>query len=504
MVTTTPNSRSARDLRARPVGLGLHAFALPLVIEAIEKVLPPKSIALVPKASQGPLLVTLATELCCVLVSILHEHLAYGRCLSDSEDAAAIRLGQQYLLAKRQRQTLFDEEGENLRNARAIERLVLAVAAGEIIDRGSGRDLSRSPDGGFLRWFAHPVCTRERRADYEACARKHARLRLAIQVVDSRLEQLQKSESAGSPQEETRASRFNIDFRSSYEALREGAAPILMQTDRVWWERWSNEIESATTQIFCNRPALGLLRDPHLSRLARLEESFRSSNLGGIWTYVLAEPGDVPSKCAEYLSKQKARYQILLDKWFPAERGQPERQEGLLAQTIRSGDDARSKTICREFADFQTNCSKGVASELLAGSPKGNLMWPAHLAGKGKNKGTPLSTERVKEFFTQLRKQDLIVEKWLVDQGGSSHPCSLAFLRSGQRQTQKSATGRKRSPRGATRSSGLAKNQLYYCLSRGFFQFTPILSTSCTPDDWRSWFEQAKHGTPAYWKRSDL
>ena len=84
------SARSQRDKAA----LGLHSFAMPLVIEAIEEIGPPSAIALVPrKAQRGPLLVTLATELCSILVSMLHEQLSCGRCLADSEDRVALSLG---------------------------------------------------------------------------------------------------------------------------------------------------------------------------------------------------------------------------------------------------------------------------------------------------------------------------------------------------------------------------------------------------------------------------
>jgi hypothetical protein len=495
---------TSRLPRHHPVALGLHAFTLPLVIGVIKEIGPPSAIALVPREKQrGPLLVTLATELACVLVSILREHLGWGGCIASSEDADALKLGAGYMQASQRLKALFEKERDALEAAHKIERLILRLAAGEIVDRATGTDVSPCPDGGFLRWFKNDACTPERRRRYETYSQDFSRLKRQIKVTDSNLAKMRaealKNDVGGQPAE------LRIDFSASYHALQDGAAAILVQTDRAWWGQWTEKIEKEISRTFPNRGAVAMLRDLHLNRMADIEYLFGSMSYEGIWTYLLATPSTLPVKCLDFLAKHTDRLKNFLNKCFPDERGDAGKQVLLLAESLR-GDADESRELRKEFTKLCEQWSKDAGSELLVGPTSSNLQWPAHTVHKRKKtKGAPLSTEAVTDFRKLLAAQDAMVEAWLDENAGAYHPCRWTSCRDQKSRQRGKAVDQKASKIKRQRESypvERAENELYFCLSRDKVQFAPSLSHTFAMKRWAAWVEEARCREPEYWEPS--
>ena len=472
--------------------LGLHAFTLPLVIAAIQEVGPPFAIAAVPsEEQQGPLLVTLATELACVLVGLLHEHLAWGKCLAEADRNFEAKGGKDYLQAKQKVQFLRDQEQKIITDARRIERQLLRVAAGEIVDRAGGDDASHSPDGGFLRWTENPASTPERRSRYETLFHDCVILRKQIKDAEADMAKLENRK----PKKEKEQAPINIDFNAPYADLQGGAAALLLQTDRRWWSRFARHIEKSIARTFPNRGALAMLRDPALNRAVGVETSFQKFNPNSAWTFLLQEPNKLPEDCAKLIKSHGTRYEVFLDACFPLLKGEKEKQEERLAEVLTSDDKeaAELRKLWKAFNDHASNQKGAGALTSLLGS---NLHWPSHTLHKGKKSGEALSATAVSEFRRLLAAEDASVRFWIREQAGEFHPLDWIA----RTDSAKGARSRNHSVR---YPSERAKNELYYCLSQSRAEFVPLVSVAYSAETWGDWVANAKRHGADYWRRKE-
>ena len=269
-------------MERKPHYEGLHGYTLPLTIKALEKIGLPLAILKVPDEDQrGPLIVTLALELACVLVGLLYQSLAIGDGTDELAAFVMIFGGDEFQREKRQ--------------VDLLQRRLIRFGAGELVDKKTGKGkFTRCLGEGFIAWSGdskkassqveewckeYSKLEKEYRKISRSLASAEAHLTLSrLQILSAenfqeayKIHQKSRGITAGwqSPPQK----KISINFDEAHPLLQEGAAAIVRNTDPVWWNGFKRFITSKVKST-SNAGDLGLLmRDPLLLRNVRFLET---------------------------------------------------------------------------------------------------------------------------------------------------------------------------------------------------------------------------------------
>ncbi len=288
----------------------LHAYTFSLVLSALEKLGPPAALAKVGAQSQrGPLLVTLATELACVCVGLLHESLTRGLGWTTVEDCLQIYGGDGYRTAFRNYQRAFQAKEAAVAEITRLENRTLRHGAARLNAVAAKREPStKCANGGRLYWQKSPPCglttaqawlrehrylsgrlqklSKEARSLGRSLQRRRQRISRSSGFQDFAQKSLQDRELIQPPSSHA----IRCDFDGDHPLLAEGAASALRTTDPHWWRAFARLFNQQMQKTTERGHIRLLLRDAHLAEAAQQQAVSDNSNIDDAWTKILRCP----------------------------------------------------------------------------------------------------------------------------------------------------------------------------------------------------------------------
>ena len=125
----------------------------------------------------------------------------------------------------------------------------------------------------------------------------------------------------------------------------------------------------------------------------------------------------------------------------------------------------------------------------------GGLEWP-NCKARGKDK---ITITALRQAQTTVRKEDREAKIWMNQKGGNFHPCNFYLMGSEAKSGDEKVMQKyKEYPQEQ------AANELYWCLCRDSdVTFTPVLSNKYPESKWNDWVVNAEAGKSNYWNRDN-
>jgi hypothetical protein len=426
--------------------LDLHGYSLPIVISILEEIGPPLEIAKVENEEQrGPLMVTLAMELSCVLIQLLFSQRCSKAIAYELGDFLEIRGGDRFKSKNRRLEELIMKRESLICWANCIESILVgSLFVDNVVNPKADGCVTERVGGDYLRWknCASVAELKEVEEDarknwieYKAVVTSYKSVTRMIDDISERLISDRKAlleshdfnpafiehlKNRGIDKEAAMANpakkRIAIDFDIKHSVLDTGASAILAKTDRAWWRQFVNKSTKKINATGKKGFAMIMLRDSKLAEAAK-EVCTNDKNImeEDAWIKVLREP------------------------------------------------------------DTTWN-------------------WPSYLGRQNR-----LNGNAIRRKLCDLGKADEIRHKWIHDKGGAIHPC-YSFWRN-----RSAADFLPKSSIDTLKKYPIeqATNELYWCLCHNSSEsFRPFSSLSYPKGRWNTWLETANRGNPKFWVRN--
>ncbi|MEO8341141.1 MAG: hypothetical protein ABI604_15760, partial [Nitrospirota bacterium] len=405
----------------------LHGYTLPLVIDVFQEIGLPRAIQKVSDpAERGPLQVTLATELACVIVSLLHEGLAWGVGTEEIEDLLTERGGDDYRKALYEEKEKFEKKCALYLKINQMEQRIANLGFGEHVGNGRAKgSMSDAVDGGFIDWSTGIADSRETmllmKNEHQKLLSKYHRLaksanklgnelrvlRLEIQKADDFQKALEKHLVSRDVQRPKDGKGIAINFRSTNPVLMEGAVKILRVTELRWWILFENQIKKRIVTLSKKGNARLSLRDSVLNALVKLDHKHGIQTFFAAWIDMLKNPSIMPD------------------------------------------------SILKQHRTFSSRYANPAKPDVTTPMSSGNLKYPAYTKIERKD-AKELNDRDLGYWFAELRTEDASACAWIQKHAGAFHPCD--WLRPIDK---KSLSHWKKYP------PERAINELHWCLSDG-------------------------------------
>ena len=244
----------------------------------------------------------------------MHESLAWGSECEEIEDYLQICGGESYQSDLRKTLNLHGAKEAILTATVQLENRIVQYGAGEVlVCIEEGRLFTKSLLNGYVVWSekAASIGTQAEswRIEYEQMAKKYLAASNDSAAVTARLQTLRtkllaapdflgnfeahitrRGYERGGTGESLDSREIAVNFDSKHFLLKDGAAAILMRTDRRWWNAFRQAIKSKVNQL--RKGAIRImLRDVMLYRFVEDSKFTRSV----AWIDLLNEPSSFPT-----------------------------------------------------------------------------------------------------------------------------------------------------------------------------------------------------------------